>query len=258
MAAVRRSSGKGTVIALVVFIVLAFAGIGVSIWLYQQKTIVQQAAGANQQYFRREIGSVFDEQGWDLDRRVEAPYGMEYGEDAYSQVRGKLQDAAMLEKMGPELGWNNYQSLHEALVNSPVQRTGEHQYETLRGLFNYYEEEYQRLTDRVAELSRQLQTTQNQLADKSQAMTEMQNRLEKELNDAVQKHQESIAKLRQQYEDMQQMYQNTRQELQSSQTRFDRAEEDWEQNLNNLEEQVSNWKQAYELAVRGPDRKSVV
>lgn len=253
MAAAKRSSGKGTVIALVVFIVLAFAGIGVSIWLYQQNTIIRQAATSNQSDFRREVASLFDEQGWDLDRRVDTPYGLQYGEDAYSQVRQKLQDAAMLEKMGPVLGWDTYESLQEAVENSPAQEGETDKYGALRQLFGYYEQEYTALNERVAELSRDLDTALKQLDDKRKAMNEMQNRLETEKNQAIEKHQQDIAKLREQYNEMQQMYQDTREELQQSQGNFDQAQKDWEQKLSEMEARAEELQQAYEQAMRGPE-----
>lgn len=254
MAAAKRSSGKGTVIALVVFIVLAFAGIGVSIWLYQQNTIIRQAAATNQGYFRREVGALFDEQNWTLDERVDSPYGFRYGEDAYRQVEQRLQDAAMLEKMRPELGWDTYEPLHEAVVNSPAQQDATHKYDDLRGLFGHYEERYQSLNDRVAKLSRDLQTTKNQLDDKTKAMDAMQKRLEKEKNQAIAEHKEAIGNLREQYNEMQQMYQETRRKLQDWQKKFDQAQKDWEQKLNKAQSEVGQWKQAYRQATRGPEK----
>ena len=42
MVALRRSTGSGIVVALIIFIVLAFVAIGASLWLYQQLSITKQ------------------------------------------------------------------------------------------------------------------------------------------------------------------------------------------------------------------------
>lgn len=248
MAAARGRSGTGTIVALVVFIVLAFGGIGMSIWLYQQNTIIQQAARANQQYYEREVASIFEEQEWPLDTAVDATYGFRYGEEAYSQTGEKLQDAVLLQEMRPVLGWNTPESITEKLQESPAQQDLTETYDSLRGLLGYYEQEYQRLRQRTQELKGNLESTEKQLADKSEAMNQMQNSLMKEKNEAIAQHKKDMEDLRNQYNEMKQMYQETQQKLQDWQKKFDQAQQEWENRLAEAKNEAQDWKQLYQRA----------
>ena len=135
MAAAKRSSGSGVVVALVIFIVLALIGIGVAVWVYQQYAIVKKAALANQASFHGKVAKVFDGRQWPLERSVGAEYGLEYGPDAFDDVAAKLHDAGAYEDMVQVLGWHSVEGVKSALEVSPVQdqATGE-TYSTLQGL----------------------------------------------------------------------------------------------------------------------------
>ncbi|MFW6456821.1 MAG: hypothetical protein ACOC0A_00865, partial [Planctomycetota bacterium] len=177
MSAAKRRSGNGLVIALVVFIVLALTGIGTSIWLYQQKAMMQQAIDANQADFEEQIKSVFEDENWDLDTRADASFGIRYGKDAFGNVQTKLAHAALLEDLRPVIGWDSPESITDRLNDSPAQEADQDQYETVRGLLGFYEQEYERLKSQIDELNSDLESERSKLKDKTSTMDEMQKSL---------------------------------------------------------------------------------
>lgn len=248
MTPARGNSGKGIVIALVIFIVLALAGIGTSIWLAQQNSIIRQAARHNQQEFERTAGEVFEEQDWELDEDVQLPFGLRYGEEAYGQVGRKLEEAAKLEDMDAVLGWNTPEGVRDKIDSSPAQEDQTEPYSTIRGLLGHYEEEYERLNKRVTELKGQRDEAEAKLEDKGEAYDEMQKKLEKEVNDAVSEHQEKIAQLREQYTEMEQKRDSTREELDESRDKYDEASKEWENKVEEIEEEAQKWEKMYQQA----------
>lgn len=248
MAAAKRNSGNGMIIALVIFIVLALAGIGTSIWLYQQKAILQRALKANQNRFKNEVASVFENEKWDMAKRVDSRFGFTYEKDSYRDVRSKLFDAAMLEDLRPVIGWDSPNSVKKALENSPVQQEQESQYKTIRGLLGFYEEEYQRLNKQVANRNSDLETTRTKLADKSEAMNQMQKRLMQEKTEAAQKYQEKIGEIREQYKGMQEEYKQAQNKVEKWQGKYDRAQESWTEKFGSLKNKARDWKKLYKEA----------
>lgn len=236
------------IIALVIFIVLALAGIGTSIWLYQQKAILQRAIVANQNTFKNEIGSVFKKEDWDLTKRVDAAFGITYGRQAFGDIKSKLSDAALLEEVRPLIGWDSPNSIEDRLSNSPAQQDQAEKYKTIRGLLGFYEEEYQRLNQRAEELSVQLETTQEKLASKSKSMNEMQNRLMQDKTEAIQKFRKKAADLRKRYKGMQGQYDNAQSTIKQWKNKFDKAQSRWNTKFQKLKKKARDWKKLYKQA----------
>jgi len=166
------------VVALVIFIVLTFVGIGAAIWLYQQYSILQRAVAANQQAFEQQAASVFQREGWDLSHEVGAEYGFKYDEQAYAQVAQKLNQAAEYEALLALLGWESTNEVQSALDVSPVQdERPDERYSSIAALLGFYEQQYELLTERVRELDAEVAAKQQLIDDKTAALTRTQNEL---------------------------------------------------------------------------------
>ena len=251
MAAARRSSGSGIVVALVIFIVLAFIGIGAGIYLFQQYAILKQAVMANQRSFEGNVGSVFKRQLWDLTREIGAEYGFEYDEKAHQDVAGKLALAADQEAMVPLVGWKNSGEVRSALQLSPVQTEQPEAYSTVAGLLSFYEQEYKALTDRARNLQQQVANQQQIIDDKAAELAKVQNGLEQQINQATTDYKNALAQHRKDFNDMKQMYEQARGEVKQGREDYDKAQQRWETILAEVRKEADGWKELYQKVVGG-------
>jgi len=240
------------VVALVIFIVLTFVGIGAAIWLYQQYSILQRAVAANQQAFEQQAASVFQREGWDLSHEVGAEYGFKYDEQAYAQVAQKLNQAAEYEALLALLGWESTNEVQSALDVSPVQdERPDERYSSIAALLGFYEQQYELLTERVRELDAEVAAKQQLIDDKTAALTRTQNELRAEINELDAAYKAALAEHRKQFNDMQDMYEQARALVRECRDNYDRAREQWEASAADLRKEAEAWRNEYLRVTRG-------
>ncbi len=178
----RSGSGRGLAVVLIVFILLAIIGIGLSVHFYQQWKMTEQAVKHNQKAFQDQIKDVYSEAGWNLPSDTRAVYGIVYDQDTYAEVADKLQVALRHENIQPLLPWRAEADVESALsVYSPE---GD-DFDTVDGLLNYYSEKYQDLTKRadnlifrekelMRELDSQKEDFEQTLAEKNQEVASIE------------------------------------------------------------------------------------
>jgi len=258
MSAARRSSGSGTLTALVVFIVLAFIGIGAALWLYQQKAILQEAILKNQSAFEGEVGQIFRDNRWDLTAKTGAEYGLEYDTSAFREVADKLKLAAELEKMRPTLGWDTAAAVEKALSDSPVQQGRTDRYGALSSLLAFYENQYDQLTKRVETLEGEVGAKEQQLADKTQLMNELQNKLLGEKNEAIAQYRTDVERREEQYRLLNQRLEEARKDLENTRGELKKAEEEWKARLAEVEQEAKTWERLYKQTLKGEDTEETM
>ncbi len=251
MAAARRSTGSGVVVALVIFIVLAFVGIGAGIYLFQQYAILKEAVRENQLAFESNIATVFKDQKWDLGREIGAEYGLHYDEQAFRDVAGKLELAAEQEAMVPLLGWKNSGEVKGALQLSAAQAEQPEAYATVAGLLGFYEERYKALTERARSLEQQVANQQQITQDKAAELAKVQSNLMQQINNATTDYKNALAQHRKEFADVKQMYERARDELKQSRDDYQKAQQRWEAMLGEVRKEADGWKELYQNVIRG-------
>jgi myosin heavy subunit len=240
-------------VALVIFIVLAVAGIGSAVWFFQQYRIVSQAVATHQESFDQTVAGIFRDRNWELSSQPGAEYGFRYGAEAYQDVAERLRLAGRYEDMRPLLGWETPQAVENALELTPA----EGDYEAISGLLSFYEKEYQRLTERVDELQGQVKNQEQMLRQKTAQLEQVQQNLEQELANEVQKHQEAMAELRGQYEQTLQQYREARQAVQQCNEQLQQAREEWKQELAQARDTADEWKRLYQQLASPPQQEKL-
>jgi len=259
MAAARRSAGSGTLLALIIFVVLAFVGIFASIWFFQQYSTVSQAARQNQAEFAETVGKAFDEHGWKLSANEAPEYDLKYERKAYEEVAEQLSKAATYDELVTRLGWESLAGvndrlagLEQSLKNSPVQVGTEEPYLTVKGLLERYESEYLRLTQSdVPELQRNLKAQQDLLAEKTVGFERERTELLGKLNTEVASHAADMANSTKQFTQMEQLYKNSLAETRKQQGDFDAARLTWDTEKRLLDLEIAMWKDRYLSAMGG-------
>ncbi len=150
MAAMRRRSGSGIIVVLVIFVVLAFAGIGSAVWLYRELAQVKQVMLVTQDAVASSIQPVFDDNMWALSKQDPSELGVVYTVDSFREVAAKLEVAAEYEGPFMDLiGWDSLNGMRNALEMSPAQQEveakGETKFAEVSGLLAFYERVYQSL-----------------------------------------------------------------------------------------------------------------
>jgi len=156
MAAVKRRSGGGIVVALVFFVVLAFVGIGGSIWFYQQATLAQNAIKKNEQYFKDNIEKIATEAEWTFKVGERTQLGVTINNDTFLDVASKLEVAMAFEKQWESLlgGTNKptLESFQNAIANAAVEvPAGQDNVISLLGIF---QSSYNASVDKAANAER--------------------------------------------------------------------------------------------------------
>jgi hypothetical protein len=228
------------------------------LWLYQQKSILQQAVNTNQKQFGDTVVSYAEDQQWTISSNPASPYGLVYGRDAYVEVADRLKWAATWETVRPTLGWDSPAALEEAIAESAIQEDKEDEYSTARGLLGIYESEYERLTEKVATLQKDLESKEETIQEQSQKLTSVRSELEKKNQEQSEQYSQRIARMRDQYGDMEGLYEEARKDLKEARASRRQAEKEWEQAREKLENQIEEWKEAYRQATRGEEEKEVL
>ncbi len=258
MAAVRRSSDSGLIVALVIFVVLMFAGLGCAIWFYQQRSLTRQALVANQGHFETTIAQEFRNSGWPaLTSDAGSELGVTYGAAAFGEVQLKLQDAAEYEELKEDvLGWESMDSVLAAIAESPLQKAstdaGRAGYGQLRLLLDDYEDTYTDLLSREARLTADNAALQAQLVDAQQTIVTTRRDLEARNNQAGQKFNQDVAKLRADFNDMSTRHDRQRQEAVAWQQKHEQEVQARRGEAAKLLQEVALWRKRYEDAVRPP------
>jgi len=252
MSAARRSSGSGVVVALVIFVVLTFVCAGGAIWLYQQNAMLKQAVAENQRVFHAKVASIFQQHNWDLPEDMDALYGMKFGEKTFEAVAERLGEAVEYEHLRELLGWEGVNEVQAVLDTSPAQGQAE-RYSTVAGLMKFYEEQYVALTERVAQLEKDLRNKEQVIADKAAALTKLQRDLQAQIKQLDANYTAAIAQQQKQFNDMKAMYEQARAALAQLQESFGKARQDWEAQAAKLHKEIEGWKQLYMQATGGQE-----
>jgi DNA repair exonuclease SbcCD ATPase subunit len=232
MAAVRRRSGAGIVVALVFFVVLAFVGIGGCIWFYQELELRKSALAETNRAVETHIGEQFGLYNWPWDPKDERT-GLKYTEDVLAPVSDKLAQARVFEQeYRTVVGFDTADDIESALENA----SGDQDFDTVRGLVEYHNQKYtslvsttEQLRNRVSELERlrtqdqadyrdklekeqqefanqinelrqdikRYEETKNQLQEDLQAARRQKEELQSELNERVRTFRARLAEMKQ-------------------------------------------------------------
>ncbi|KPK62066.1 MAG: hypothetical protein AMK73_06840 [Planctomycetes bacterium SM23_32] len=263
MAAAKRSSGSGIVVALVIFALLAVVGLGFAIWFYQQLSLARAAIVADQAAFKNSVAAEFAANGWKLTTQTPSDLGVSYAAESYSDVTQKLKEAAEYEKVTlPLLGWESLEGIQTAMAESPLQRqaeqAGEPTYSALRPLLTQYEQSYERLSDEVADLR---QRNDRLAADLDAAnITRVQNeqKLRADLTKAQNEFRDGLNKLNADYRDMEARHERQRQEAADWQRKHQQEVQARRRDVADLKAEAENWREKYEKAVAGPGPREVL
>ncbi len=257
MAAVRRSSGSGVIVALVVFVVLTFVGIGCAIWFLQQFKMARQAIKTDQTAFEDTIGSAFVANGWELNQISPTQQGFKFTQESYNGVAAKLAMAAEYEKqVQPLLGWQSLDSLKSALAESPAQKEaeqrGEPTYHELRLLLGFYEESYTRLNQEVADLRTRNDDLSKRLEETKQSLVQTEQRLQGQLTQATQKFEQDLNQLRSDYTDLMTRHDRQRQEATDWTGKYQEEVNARKSEVTSLQDQVAALQKRIDDLLAGP------
>jgi len=260
MAAVRRGSDSGYIVAMVICVVVAIVSVIGLIWSYQQLSLARKAIADNQNQFGSAVGSVFSKNGWELTAQTPTELGVKYSGESFADVAAKLEMAAEYEKaVLPLVGWQSLDGIQAALADSPLQKEAEAQgagaFATVQGLLASYEEKYIALTGKVATLEAETGNLSKQLADTKQTLLQTEQQLRGEMNAAAQQFRDDLAKLRQDYNDI--VAQHDEQQRQAGQWRQKYQEEvnTRERMASDLQDRITKLRRELEVAIAGPGEK---
>ncbi len=260
MAAVRRSSESGVVVALVVFVILAVAGVGSAIYFYQRYAQTRQAVATTQQAVQETIHAVFKDAGWSLTTREASPLGVEYTQESFGDVAARLGEAAEYEDLRENLlGWESIDGLRDAIRTAPVQKeaeaAGNPPMATLKGLLALYGKLYQQRVSEVASLKAQSQELKQQLNRAESEKTELENQLRAQLNAEAQSYKQKTVALQQSNDELNKELGRRSQQASKRQEEYQKQLNQANSKIASLQDQVEEWKERYWERVRGPEKR---
>lgn len=192
MAAVRRRSGAGIVVALVFFVVLAFVGIGGSIWFYQQLLLKDGALVATNNAIDEAIAAKFTEHGANLPSTTDAT-GLRYGREQLAEVSPWLDDAAMLRgPMREAVGYDTPEEVRVALTEAP----GDRDFTSVEDALGFYATNYPNLQSQLKAAQDQVTDLEGRIADNKQKHDNELTALRNELQAARKAYNEDLDKER--------------------------------------------------------------
>ena len=257
MAAVRRSSDSGIIVALVIFIILTVVGLGGAIWSYQQLRIVQQELATTQADFEKAVKPVFNANSWDLSAQSPSEHGVRYVRESFADVAAKLEEAAEYEKVvKPKLGWESLDGMQESMTQYAIQaeatEQGDVPYATLRLLLERYDTSYRELSRRVADLTASQKQAAQKLADTQKAMKESEESLRAANSANLTDFQTKLGELRKANTDLEMRVEQHRQEAISWQQKHQQEVNARRTEVTQAEATANMWKKRYERAVAPP------
>ncbi len=195
----KSGSETGLVITLIVFILLAIAGIGFAVHFYHQMQLSNSAMAENQSDFQQYVGEAFRHAGWDLPSATMPEYGIVYSSDAYAEVAEKLTLAATYEDLQPMLPWENDGQVAEALERYTPE--GE-SFQRVEGLLGFYQSRSESLRRQVGELERNLRETEARRVAERDAFRNNMDSLRSDYRELQSEHRDRLQELRRQYSQM--------------------------------------------------------
>ncbi len=257
MAAVRRSSGSGVVVALVIFVVLAFVGIGSALFFYQQFRMHKEAIDTDQLVFSDIVGREFAANGWHLSEQSPTELGVKYTQESYTDVKAKLAVAAEYEKEAlPFLGWESLEGMRSALAESPVQKKaeeeGEATFHMLRPLLKSYEDSYIQFLADIAGLETRNDDLAQRLDEAKKSLAETEQRLQRQLTDATEKFERDLSEQRTVNNDLQTRHDRQRQEAVDWRAKYQQEVNERKRDVVQLQDQLAALQKRYAELVRGP------
>ena len=258
MAAVRRSSDSGVIVALVIFLILAVVCLAGAIWSYQQFSQAQAAIADGQGKFSATVEQAFKDSGWALSTTNRA-FGVRYGQEAYEEVAQKVRLAAEYENAAKGvLGWDSVEGMQASLADAAIQKQaaaeGTAAYSTISALLSGYDDAYQNLTRRVAELSRERDALSTQLQDANAKSVAEQRRLGSNYTAKISEFQQTLDGLRAANQDLEKRVAQHRQEAVAWQQKYQDEVDARRTGETELQAQAAAWRQKYEDAVAPPGK----
>jgi hypothetical protein len=222
MAAVRRRSGAGIVVALVFFVVLAFVGIGGCIWLYQRLELKESALAETNSAIEAQIGEKFTQYQWPWSP-VNEPTGLKYTTEVLAPVSDKLEQAREMEaEYQPVVGYESTPRVQQALANA----AGDQDFSTLQELVTYHNRQYNALTSQV-------RSEQQEVRDLEQARAKDEAEFTEQLKQEQQRYEQTLNELRQDVK----RYEETKNQLQADLDETRKLKEQIQSELNERERQ---------------------
>jgi len=254
MAAVRRGSESGMVVALVVLVVLAVVGIGGAVWSYRLLMIERNNVRTNQAAFADSIGKQFKDNAWALPTQSPPQLGVSYTDQSYTAVAQKLAEAGEYEKaVKPMLGWESVDGMKAAMAESPAQKEGTGTYATMRALLGYYENAYGQLSTEVGDLrTRNAALT----ADLDAARKDFVSRVEalnKKVNDDIENINAALTKAQQDYKDMSDREAKGRQDVAGWTQKYQQEAQARHDDVASLQDEAAKWRKQYEDLIAPPE-----
>lgn len=246
MAAVRRSRGSGTLIALVVFVLLTFISIGAAVYYAMKASTAVSQLKENQQAFEEAVVSYYRDQGWEVPTAQDpGVYDVRYDSSTYGAVATRLQDAATFQQMASVTGWESPDAVQDLLQNSPLAQDREASFETISGLLQAYGQSYEDLNSRVAQLNQQIKSLKSQLDKKDQALNEALAQKRQQLNKASDTYQQKMKERRQKYQALLEAYQKQRDQTEKWRQQYKQTVQQNKKQVSQLEKDLEDWRQMY-------------
>jgi hypothetical protein len=258
MAAAKRSSGSGIIVALVIFALLAVVGLGFAIWFYQQLRIAKQIIAADQSAFQETVAAEFTANGWELSTETPSPdLGVTYTRESYNDVVRKLEQAAEYEQVTmPLLGWESLEGIRTAMAESPLQReaeaAGEPVHRTMRPLLDQYENSYETLSEETGNLRQRNDRLAADLDAANQKQVQTQQRLTQQVNDLRQAHRQALNELGAAKTDLEARVRRESDAAAEWQRKYQQEAQAHRGDVADLRDEVQMWREKYERAVAGP------
>ncbi|MGD2175734.1 MAG: hypothetical protein PVJ27_10060 [Candidatus Brocadiaceae bacterium] len=263
MAAVRRTSESGIVVALVVFVILAFAGVGCGIWFYQQLSLAKQTIAATQDSFESTVHAVFRENNWELPTQEPPELGVVYAAESFERTAAKVREAAEFENVVmPTLGWESVAGMQQALQSSTAQKEleaqGEATFNQFSGLLEFYERRYDSLNSTVAELRSKNGDLTERLESTKADLVKTQEEMGEKLNQATENFKSELGTLRSDYNELLAQYEEQQKTAMEWQQKYQDELNQRRQQVSELKDQVETWETRYWNEVRGPAEEELL
>ena len=254
--ALRRKRRKPSVVPLVIFILLFLISTGVAVWLYHQLALVKKAIQENQYAFGGTVATFFANKNWPLPQKSEpGELGVRYDRDTYRVVTERVERAAKYDEVLELLQWKTIGGIQAVLEDSPVQiergQEGEPAYSSIAGLLFFYEDNYTKMNDLVAEQKTEIENLRKQLDAKSKQVVDTERSLRESLNKANREYAEDMRSQQQKYNQLLATYEKQKSEAEQWHQKYTRATQEHKVGARKLEQERTRWREMYEATQRG-------
>lgn len=263
MAAVRRSSDSGLYVALAIFVILAFVGLGGAFWFYDQLSTVREATVKVQNDFGETVNAVFKDNQWEMTVQSPDEHGIKYTKESFVQTAQKLAEAAEYEAAKADvLGWQSLDGMASALADSPLQRDVEDQgvgaYPKLDDLLLAYGEKYADLKREVADLTQEKDTLNARLQESRDAKNKADDAHRQALQAKAAEYSGNLAQHARDLADMTRQRDQERQRANDAQAKYQAEADGRRTEVADLRREVSKWQGMYDDAVAPPGERETL